>query len=108
MKENKQFKLEISDFIKSEIFYNFNYKEGLTKKDFKILSMELCGYGFKITKIKTKNKQGIINYYSWREYQNIYSNDWLIKLLKDLKFIKNLKYFIIVSINKKEFEKIKS
>ena len=107
MKNNHQLKKEISDFIKNKIYKNYDYRNGFSLRDFKIVAQELFNCKFKITKIKAKDRIGKSHNYNWQEYQKQYTHDWVEEAIEDISELKKAKSYITVSISKSDFNAIK-
>ena len=108
MKNNEQLKKEISDLIKNKIYKNYDYRNGFSLRDLKVVAQELFNCRFKITKIKVKDRIGKSHNYNWKGYQKQYTHDWLEEAIEDISKIKMPKSYITVSISKSDFEKLKS
>ena len=107
MKNNKQLKKEISDFIKDNIYKNFNWQNGFSLSELKVIAQELYNYRFKIIKIKAKDLNDKSHNYRWQEYQKQYTHDWVVDAMDDISKIKKPSCYITVSILKADFEKLK-
>jgi hypothetical protein len=106
MKNKNILKKEITDFIKDNIYKNFNWQNGFSLRDLKVVAQELFNYRFKIIKINVKDINGKSHNYTWQEYQNQYTHDWLVEAIEDISKIKNAKSYITVSILNTDFEKV--
>ena len=107
MKNKNTLKKEISDFVKEKIYKNYDYRNGFSLRDFKIVAQELFNCRFKITKIKVKDSIGKSHNYNWQNYQAQYTHDWLEEAMKDISKIKKPKSYITVSTTKSDFVKLK-
>ena len=107
MKNNKQLKKEISDFVKNEIYKHYNWQNGFSLNDLKVIAQELFNYRFKIIKIKVKDITGKYHYYKWQDFQKQYTHDWMEEAIEDISELKKAKSYITVSILKADFEKLK-
>ena len=107
MKNNERLKKEISEFIKNEIYKHYEWQNGFSLRDFKVVAQELFNCRFKIIKIKVKDLSGKIHNFKWQTYQNQYTHDWVVPAMEDLSKIKKPKSYITVSITKSDFEKLK-
>ena len=106
MKNNKQLKKEISDFVKNEIFKHYDWRNGFSLNDLKVIAQELFNYRFKIMKINVKDSSGKSHNYNWQDYQLQYTHDWVEVAMKDISKIKKTNIYITVSILKADFKKI--
>ena len=107
MKNNEQLKKEISDLIKNKIYKNYDYRNGFSLRDLKVVAQELFNCRFKITKIKVKDITGEYHYYNLKDYQKQYTHDWLEEAIEDISELKKAKSYFTVSILKADFEKLK-
>ncbi len=108
MKNNKQLKKEISDFVKNEIYKHYDWRNGFSLNDLKVIAQELYNYRFKIIKIKAIDSNDKSHNYRWQEYQKQYTHDWLEGAIEDLSKLKKTKSYVAVSILKSDFEKVNS
>ncbi len=108
MKNNEQLRKEISNLIKNKIYKNYNWHNGFSLSDLKVIAQELYNYRFKIIKIKVKDMTGKYHNYYWQDYQAQYTHDWLEEAMNDISKIKKPKSYITISILKADFEKLKS
>lgn len=106
MKNRNTLKNEISEFIKNNVFKNYNYENGIEIADLPILIMELCGYGFKITRMKTKGSNGESHEYRWQDYEPVFRRNWVVPVVDKISAINQSRTYITVSIKKSAFEKI--
>lgn len=106
MKNNKQLKKEISDFVKEKIYKNYNWQSGFSLRDLKVIAQELFNHRFKIIKIKVKDISDKSHNYNWKDYQKQYTHDWLEEAIEDISKIKKPKSYVSVSITKSDFEKL--
>jgi hypothetical protein len=107
MKNNEQLKKEISDFVKNEIYKHFDWQNGFSLSELKVIAQELFNCRFKIIKIKVTNLSGKIHNFKWQTYQKQYTHDWVVDAMDDISKIKKPKCYITVSISKSDFNAIK-
>jgi hypothetical protein len=107
MKNNKHLKKEISDFVKNEIYKHYDWQNGFTIGDLKVVAQELFNCRFKIIKIKVTDLSGKIHNFKWQDYQAQYTHDWLMDAIEDISEFKKAKSYISVSITKSDFNAIK-
>jgi ribosome-binding ATPase YchF (GTP1/OBG family) len=107
MKKNEQLKKEISGLIKNKIYKKYDWRNGFSLNDLKVIAQELFNHRFKIIKIKVKDITGKSHNYKWQDYQKQYTHDWLEEAIEDISELKKAKSYVSVSITKSDFNAIK-
>ena len=106
MENQKLFKVEVSNFVKNEIYKYYDWGRGFTLDELTVVIEELLNFGFKIKKLKIKNGNGEIGELTWADYQTKYSHNWIIEAIEQISQMKSPRIFVVVSISESKFEKI--
>ena len=106
MENQKLFKVEVSNFVKNEIYKYYDWGRGFTLDELTVVIEELLNFGVKIKKLKIKNGNGEIGELTWADYQTKYSHNWIIEAIEQISQMKSPRIFVVVSISESKFEKI--